>query len=294
MANREVDETTGIATTGHEWDGIRELDNPMPRWWLWTFYATIVFAIGYVLWYPAIPLIDGATQGISGVTNRLLLKQEVAAVDSSRKDIMSALASKDLEAISKDEELTRFASAGGGSLFKVHCSQCHGSGAQGGPGYPNLNDDDWIWGGHLDAIYATIKHGVRAGDDDDSRDSQMPAFGADELLERDQINAVTEYVLSISNQEHDADLATKGAAAFEEQCSSCHGKDGKGGREFGAPNLADAISLYGHKRDTVRRQVTKPRHGVMPAWGQRLTDTEVKQLTLYVHGRGGGEAKPEE
>ena len=159
MSEIEVDEETGIGTTGHEWDGIKELDNPMPRWWLWTFYATIVFAVGYMLYYPAIPLLEGSTMGISGTTNRSLLKVEMTSLEMARQEKVSLLADTDLEGIRKDDDLSRFASAGGSSLFKVYCTQCHGSGAAGGPGYPNLNDDDWLWGGDMAAIYTSIAHG---------------------------------------------------------------------------------------------------------------------------------------
>ena len=289
MSENEIDEETGIETTGHEWDGIKELDNPMPRWWLWTFYATIVFAVGYVIWYPAIPLLEASTQGISGQTNRLQLKQEMAAVQAARSEKFTKLAEKDVEQILQDPEMLRFATAGGESLFKVYCSQCHGSGAQGGPGYPNLNDDDWLWGGDLESIYTSIAHGVRNDEDDDSRDSQMPAFGADGILDRAEIKAVTEYVLKLSKQEHDAALASTGAGIFVEQCTSCHGESGQGDREFGGPNLSDAISLYGNSRATISRQLINPKHGAMPAWKARLGDVGVKQLAIYVHSLGGGE-----
>jgi len=289
MTEREIDEPTGVETTGHEWDGIRELDNPMPRWWLWTFYATILFAVGYSVYYPAIPLLNTSTMGISGSTNRLELKKELEQVDQARADVVARLANTDLQSISKDEGLARFATAGGASLFKVYCSQCHGSGAQGGPGYPNLNDDDWLWGGDLEAILTTINHGVRTSEDDDARISEMPAFGADGLLDKAQIASVTEHVLKLSQQEHNADLAAAGAPIFAEQCSSCHGEDGTGDREFGAPNLADAISLYGNTRATIQAQIWKPKHGVMPAWGGRMSDASLKQLAIYVHGLGGGE-----
>ncbi len=292
MAENEVDETTGVETTGHEWDGIKELDNPMPRWWLWTFYATIVFAIGYVVWYPAIPLVNGSTMGISGHTNRLELKNDMESVEAARRDIVSTLAEKDLGDIRKDDELLRFATAGGESLFKVYCSQCHGTGAQGGPGYPNLNDDDWLWGGDLDTIYTTIAHGVRNSEDDDARISQMPAFGADGILDREQINAATEYVLKLSRQEHDAAMAETGAGIFAEQCTACHGDDGKGLRELGAPNLTDAISLYGNTRETIRTQIRQPKHGAMPPWIERLREANIKQLAIYVHSLGGGEEAP--
>ncbi|MGI9356248.1 MAG: cytochrome-c oxidase, cbb3-type subunit III, partial [Rhizobiaceae bacterium] len=283
MADNEVDETTGVQTTGHEWDGIKELDNPMPRWWLWTFYATIVFAAGYMIWYPAVPLWNESTMGVSGQTNRLQLKQEMEVVETARRDKISKLAEQELADIRKNDELLRFATAGGESLFKVYCSQCHGSGAQGGPGYPNLNDDDWLWGGDLQTIYTTIAHGVRNSDDDEARDSQMPAFGSDGILDREQINAATEYVLKVSGQEHDTALAETGAEIFAEQCTSCHGETGIGMRDFGAPNLTDALSLYGNTRGTIRAQIRQPKHGAMPPWIDRLREANVKQLAIYVH-----------
>ena len=289
MSDKEIDETSGIETTGHEWDGIKELNNPLPRWWLWTFYATIVFSIGYMIWYPSIPLWNSSTEGLSGETTRSLLQEEMAAVQSARAATVEKLAATDLEAIRADADLSRFATAGGASIFKVYCTQCHGSGAAGSPGYPNLNDDDWLWGGDLESIYFSIKHGIRNTDDDDARDSQMPAFGADELLEKEDINAVTEFVLQISDLEHDATLAGVGREIYADNCSSCHGADGKGDREFGAPNLADAIALYGTTRSELKAQIHKPKHGVMPPWGEKLGETGVKQLAIYVHGLGGGE-----
>lgn len=289
MAKNEIDETSGIETTGHEWDGIKELNNPLPRWWLWTFYATIVFSIGYMIYYPAIPLIEGSTMGISGQTNRLALRQEMALATEAQLSRLQQIASNDLEAIRGNEDLNRFAVAGGASAYKVYCSQCHGSGAQGGQGYPNLNDDDWLWGGDLDAIYLTIKHGVRNGEDDDARDSLMPAFGVDEILEREEIAQVTQHVLKVAGQDHDATLAAAGAEIFSDNCAACHGENAAGDREIGAPNLADAISLYGSTAEEITAQIVKPKHGVMPPWSERLSDETIKQLAVYVHSLGGGE-----
>lgn len=285
----EIDEVTGVPTTGHEWDGIKELDNPMPRWWLWTFYASILFAVGYVIYYPAIPLIDGSTMGISGETSRLLLKQETEIVNLQRAEKIALLDKSTLSEIQQDTKLNRFAVRGGKSLFKVNCTQCHGSGAAGGPGYPNLNDDEWIWGGDLEAIYTTIAHGARNGEDDDERYSEMPAFGTDEILDRNQIVSVAEYVLKLSFQEHDVALALQGAVIFEEQCAACHGVTGLGERDLGAPSLADAIWLYGGTREDIISQITSPKSGVMPPWKARLGESAVKQLTIYVHSLGGGE-----
>jgi cytochrome c oxidase cbb3-type subunit 3 len=207
--------------------------------------------------------------------------------------MVSRIETASLEDIRKNDELFRFASAGGASLYKVNCSQCHGSGAQGAEGIPNLSDDAWLWGGDLEAIYTTIKHGVRNNDDDDARFSEMPAFG-DGVLEPAQIGAVSQYVLKLSGQDHDAAQAESGAEVFLENCAACHGEDGKGGRDFGAPNLSDALWLYGGSAQAIAAQITNPKHGVMPAWGLRLDEAEVKQLAVYVHSLGGGEQAPAE
>ena len=289
MTERDVDQTSGIETTGHEWDGIKELNNPLPRWWLWTFYATILFSVGYIIYYPAIPLIETATSGISGQTNRGDLRIEMAAAQSAKAEMLNQIAEKDLESIRADNTLSRFAVAGGASAYKVYCSQCHGSGAQGGPGFPNLNDDDWLWGGDLEAIYTSIKHGIRNTEDEDARESQMPAFGADEILDREEINSVTQYVLQVSGQQFDSTLASAGKEIFVENCAACHGENAAGDRSIGAPNLADAISLYGNTEETIVAQIVQPQHGVMPPWQQRLSDETIKQLAVYVHSLGGGE-----
>ena len=289
MSKKDIDEVTGVETTGHEWDGIKELNNPLPRWWLWTMYACIVFAIGYMIAYPAIPLIKGSTPGLLGWTARGEVAVDIAKAHKDQKVYRDQIAAKSLTEIRKDEKLFEFARAGGKAAFAVNCTPCHGSGAQGGPGYPNLNDDDWLWGGKLETIYTTIQHGIRVESDDDTRTSDMPAFGADEILEKDQIAQVAAYVGSLSKQDVDAEAAKKGAAIFEENCASCHGEKGKGGKEVGAPNLADAIWLYGDKQADIIRQITSPKHGEMPAWAGRLDDITIKQLAIYVHALGGGE-----
>lgn len=289
MTNREVDQISGVETTGHEWDGIKELDNPMPRWWLWSYYASIVFAIGYVMYYPAIPLIESATRGYSGETTRSLVEQELKDVKLAKAGLVAKIEATPVSEIRNDDDLLRFSVAGGRSLYKVYCTQCHGSGAQGAPGYPNLNDDDWLWGGDVETIYTTIKHGVRNDEDDDARISEMPGFGVDEILESDEIRNTVEYVLQISDREHDSEKAELGKEVFADNCAACHGENGKGGREFGAPNLADALSLYGGDRAKLYAQVSTPKHGVMPAWGARLGEASVRQLAVYIHSLGGGE-----
>jgi len=289
MSEKDIDQITGVETTGHEWDGIKELNNPLPRWWLWTFYICIIWAVGYMIAYPAIPLIKGSTPGLLGVTNRGDVAIEIAKAKAAQKTFVDQIAAKSLAEIRKDQALFQFAQSGGKAAFAVNCIQCHGSGAQGSPGYPNLNDDDWIWGGDLEAIYATIKHGIRFAADDDTRVSDMPAFGKDEVLEKDQVQQVAAFVANLSGQKADADQATKGAAVFEENCASCHGEKGKGNHEFGAPDLSDAITFYGEKTEDIVAQVNNPRHGVMPAWVNRLDDNTIKQLAIYVHALGGGE-----
>jgi cytochrome c oxidase cbb3-type subunit 3 len=288
MADKKhIDEISGVETTGHEWDGIRELNNPMPRWWVYTFYATIVWAIGYTIMYPAWPLLTDNTKGLLGYSSRAEVAQELAAAKSSQAVYLDKIATLPLEEIVADKELTQFAVAGGAAAFKVNCSPCHGSGAAGGAGYPNLNDDDWLWGGDLESIHTSIAHGIRYDQDPDTRFSEMPAYG--DILDADQIKQVAAYVVSLTGTPLDASMVEPGQQIYAENCASCHGEDAKGGRDFGAPNLADAIWLKVDGEAQIAAQIRQPRHGAMPGWGQRLGDTTVKQLTVYVHQLGGGE-----
>ena len=289
MASREKDNISGTETTGHEWDGIKELDTPMPRWWLWTYYASIVFALGYVIAYPALPLVSGATPGLLGYSSRAELLKEVDTARTAQSAQLEKVKSLPLEDIRKDADLLQYAVAGGRAAFRVNCIQCHGSGAAGGKGYPNLNDDDWLWGGTLDQIHTTLQHGIRFTADPDTRQSPMPAFGADEILNTGQINDVSEYVLKLSGQAFEAEAATRGITVFAENCVACHGEVGEGNRDFGGPRLADPIALYAADKATIVAQVTRPRHGVMPAWNTRLDEVTIKQLAIYVHSLGGGE-----
>ncbi|MGJ8583914.1 MAG: cytochrome-c oxidase, cbb3-type subunit III [Marinosulfonomonas sp.] len=276
-----------IETTGHEWDGIQELNNPLPRWWLWTFYVTIVWALLYVIAYPAIPLIKEATPGLLGYSTRGEVADDIQAVTDANAAIETQLASADLATVSANQELQTYAVNAGAAVFRTNCSQCHGSGAAGAKGYPNLLDDDWLWGGDLDSIVLTVRHGIRNDTDDDARYSEMPAFG--DFMEKEEIASVANYVLSLSGSDHDAALAQQGTEIFVDNCTSCHGEDGTGDREQGAPNLTDAIWLYGGDIDTVTETITNSRFGVMPAWGPRLTDAQVNAVSIYVHGLGGGE-----
>ena len=288
--NIEKDEVSGTPTTGHVWDGIRELNTPLPKWWLYTFYGCILFAIGYTILYPAWPLPGGATPGILGWSSRGQLAQQMEVAAAAQKDTVDKIISTNINDILKDPKLLAFAQAGGAAAFKVNCVPCHGSGAAGGKGYPNLNDDDWLWGGTPDAIYTTLKHGIRYADDADTRQSQMPNFGIDGILTPDQIDQVANYVVTLSGEQADATKAAAGKDIFAQNCAACHGDNGKGNREFGAPNLTDKLWLYGSGIDAVKAQVTKPHMGVMPAWAKRLDDATIKELAIYVHSLGGGEA----
>ncbi len=287
MSEKHIDHASGIETTGHEWDGIRELNNPLPRWWVWTFYATIVWAIAYTIAYPAWPMLRSASTGLLGYSSRGALKNELSAADTAKVRYVTAVQSKSVTEIASDDALREFAVAAGGAAFKVNCVQCHGSGAQGSPGFPNLNDDDWLWGGSADQVYQTITHGIRFSVDPDTRVSEMPAFR--DILTRDQITQVSTFVASLSGTVEAAALVDPGRKVFAENCVACHGDSAKGNREFGAPDLTDAIWLYGSSEDAIATQVSSPKHGVMPAWGARLGDTKVKELAVYIHSLGGGE-----
>jgi cytochrome c oxidase cbb3-type subunit 3 len=287
MSDKHIDEVSGVATTGHEWDGIRELNNPLPRWWVWTFYATIIWSIGYTIAYPAWPLLTSATSGLLGYSSRAEVHRDLAAAETAKSEYMAEIAAKPIGEILADEKLRTFATAAGAAAFKVNCVQCHGSGAQGSVGFPNLNDDEWLWGGKPEDIVQTIAHGVRFAGDADTRNSEMPAFV--DILEPGQIKAVSNFVASLGGMEADPALAEAGKQVFADNCASCHGAEGKGSRELGAPDLTDAIALYVHKPEDIVQQVSRPKHGVMPAWQARLGEVTVKELAAYVYSLGGGE-----
>lgn len=288
--NKYIDAATGTQTVGHEWDGIEELDTPMPRWWLISYWATIIWAIGYVIIYPAIPMLNSATTGVWNWSSRGQFAQEMQTEIKRRAPITAALAAISVDQLEAKPALLQAAIEGGRAAFKVHCVQCHGSGAAGSTGYPNLNDDDWLWGGDLSAIHLTLTHGIRNPDHDETRSSQMPAFGG--VLTPAEISSVVAYVRTISGQQKLSVASTKGAALFATNCAICHSADGKGLREFGAPNLADQIWLYGGDANTIRATITKSRYGVMPRWNNRLDPVTIKMLAAYVHSLGGGEAAP--
>ena len=287
--HKDIDPVTGIATTGHDWDGIHELNTPLPRWWLWTFYACIVWAVGYWVVYPAWPLLSNSTQGVLGWHARSAVVGDLDELTALRGPMMVKLTNASVGDIVKDPQLMDFARAVGRSAFANNCAPCHGAGGGGGRGYPNLNADAWLWGGKIAEIEQTIRHGARSGDPKD-HEGNMPAFGRDGILKADQISAVADFVRSLSglSTEKGADLVL-GKKVFADNCTVCHGSEGKGNQEIGAPNLTDKIWLYGPEKETIMQGIQNGRGGTMPAWEGRLSEPVIKALSVYVYSFGGGE-----
>ena len=283
----EKDAISGKETTGHDWDGIKELDTPLPKWWLYVFYACIAWALVYSIFYPSWPTLSSHVTGLLGYTARANVAQDLAAQAAQRAPYVRRIQATPLAQIESDPNLLSFAMTGGRAVFQDNCVPCHGPGGGGGKGFPNLADDDWLWGGTLDAVHQTIAYGVRNANDK-SRQSQMPRFGADNILKPEQINDVAEYVMSLSGTSTDAAAAARGAPIFAENCAVCHGPKGQGNQEVGAPNLSDHIWLYGGDKATIVQTITYARNGNMPAWSERFDDATIKMLTVYVHSLGGG------
>ena len=274
-------------TTGHSWDGIEEYNKPLPRWWVWVFYLTIIWGIWYTIAYPAWPMLTGATEGYKGYSTRAEVAADIAAVDEANAAINAKLVATDLTEISSDDELNTYAANAGRAVFLTWCAQCHGSGAAGAKGYPNLLDDDWLWGGDIEAIHESVSNGIRNEQSDMARYSEMPAFG--DMLEESEIDQVVNYIMSLSGAPQDALMVDAGAVVFEDNCSSCHAEDATGDIFQGAPNLKDAIWLFGGDFETIKATVTDSRFGVMPAWEGRLSEAEIRAVSAYVHQLGGGE-----
>lgn len=294
--HRERDDVSGTETTGHEWDGIKELDTPLPRWWLYVFYATIVAAAVYWVLMPAWPTLSGGyTEGMLHFSDRRNVAAEVQTLRALREPMYQRLAQVTPEQLRADPALQQFARASGESVFGDYCATCHGQGGAGRPGYPVLADDVWIWGGSLSQIEQTIRTGIRSGHPD-AHMSMMPAFGRDHLLTATQIDDVAEYVISISaarqRLDPDAREAQRGAVVYQQQCAICHGPSGAGDRSVGAPSLQDDLWLYGGTREEIHRQIELGRGGVMPSWEARFEPGIIRALAFYVHEMGGGEAEP--
>lgn len=283
---KEIDDISGVETTGHEWDGLKELNNPTPRWWLWIFYICIIWAVGYWVVYPAWPTFSGHTKGVLGWTQFKKLESEQAEIIQRQAQYLEKFQSTSFKEIMNDPELYAFATAGGSAAFKDNCATCHGTGGAGSKGFPNLNDDDWLWGGKVEEIYQTLLYGIRSPHED-TRISLMPAFGKDGLLNAKQVSTMADYVVNLSTGKDVS--AHAGYTIFQEKCASCHSPDAKGNRAFGAPDLTDAIWLYGGSKDVIYTTIYTGRSGVMPLWKDRLDDNTLRQLTIYLHSLGGGE-----
>lgn len=284
----EKDVISGRDTTGHEWDGIKELDNPLPRWWLYVFYASIAYALVYTVLYPAWPGLSGYTQGLLGFSQRAETAASVQAGVAQRAPMMEKIKAASLEQIRKDPEMLSFALNGGRVLFADNCATCHGAGGAGRPAFPVLADDDWLWGGRIEDIHHTIAYGIRNANDQ-SRQSLMPRFGADEMLTPAQIDDVAEYVLALNGRATDKAAAARGEKVFAENCVACHLEGGKGNAELGAKNLTNGIWLYGGDKASIVRMVWFSRSGSMPAWAERFDAATLKMLAVYVHALGGGQ-----
>jgi cytochrome c oxidase cbb3-type subunit 3 len=289
MAEREIDEASGVETTGHVWDGVRELNNPLPRWWLILFWASVLWSIAYWVFMPSWPGASGYLAGLRDHSERRNVEAAVAAFAADREDRMRSLLSVDtIEAVERDPQLLEFSLNAGASLFGDNCATCHGAGGQGFPGYPALVDDEWIWGGSLPEIRQTLRYGVRSGHPE-TRQNVMQAFGELGMLKRAEIADLVDYVLHLSGREAPADAVARAAPLYAQHCASCHGAEGRGGGTPGAPNLTDAIWLYGGDRATLTETLVRGRGGVMPAWTGRLSDAQITALAVYVRALGGGE-----
>lgn len=284
----EKDATTGQDTTGHEWDGIKELNTPLPKWWLYTFYACIVWGVIYTVMFPSWPTLHSHFNGVSGWTRRGEVTAALDAQKAAQAATREKIVAMDIESIRKDPALMGYVQAAGRVAFADNCAACHGAGGAGGKGFPTLADDDWIWGGKPDQILQTITYGIR-NTNENSRVSDMPRFGADGLLTKEQIGDVADYVLSLSGTQGNAAAIERGATVFAENCAACHGEKGEGNQDVGAPRLSDGIWLYGGDRKTVVETITYARRGSMPAWIERLDPATVKVLATYVHALGGGQ-----
>ncbi|MFV3074360.1 cytochrome-c oxidase, cbb3-type subunit III [Niveispirillum fermenti] len=284
----EKDATTGTETTGHEWDGIKELNTPLPKWWLYTFYATIVWGLAYTLVFPSWPSLTGHFEGTSGWTRRAEVADTLAAQKEAQAGTREQILALDIESIRRDPALMGYVQAAGRVAFADNCAGCHGAGGAGAVGFPTLADDDWIWGGTPDQILQTITYGIRNANDN-SRFADMPRFGADGILTKEQIADTADFVLSLSGNGGDAAAIGRGAAIYADNCAACHGERGEGMHEVGAPRLSDGIWLYGGDRPTVIESITNARRGSMPAWIERLDPATVKVLATYVHALGGGQ-----
>ena len=287
----ERDAHTGTETTGHDWDGLKELNTPLPKWWLYTWLVCIVWALVWMVFFPSVPFGGKYWHGLLGYSARNQVTADVHDVSAQRGVVMSKVASASFAEIRNNPELLAAAQTAGRITFANNCQPCHGAGGAGAVGYPALAAGSWLWGGKLEDIQQTVTFGIRSGLDQ-ARDSQMPHFGTDSLLKPAEIQDVADFVMTLyGTPAKDATPASvaSGSALFAANCAACHGEKGEGNRDVGAPRLASKIHLYGGTRETVVKQVTSPHMGVMPNWNARLDAATIKSVAIYVHDLGGGE-----
>ena len=289
MTAIERDTVTGRETTGHEWNGIKELDTPVPRGVLMFLIVTHVWAIAWWFFVPAWPLGATYTKGLLGVDQHTTVEARVVEGQEQRAAWTARLETEPYDAILADEDLMRIVRSSGRQLFGDNCAACHGRDGRGRAYYPDLTDHDWLWGGGPEMIEQTMRVGINTAHPD-SRIGQMPAFGRDQMLDRDQVRAVAGYVYSLSNPDfstpENLDRIEAGREVFEMTCAACHGENGEGMAEVGAPNLTDDYWIYGGDLDTIIASVHGGREGHMPTWEERLSTAEIRTLALYVHDLG--------
>ncbi len=265
FANRQRERRTGERTTGHEYDGIEEFDNPLPAWWFWMFAITIIWGVAYLIAYPGM----GNFPGLLGWTQVEQHDREVAAADEKYRAMRDRYLAMPVEQIAADPALRKM----GQRIFGNNCAQCHGADAKGSFGFPNLTDGDWIWGGSPDAIKATLINGRKAA---------MPPWEA--ILGDSGIAEATAYVLSLNGRDADPAQVAAGETHFKTYCAACHGADGKGNAALGAPNLTNGIWLYGGSESQIAHSLRAGRNGVMPAFGETLSEDKIHILTAWVYG----------
>lgn len=280
MSVEERDPVSGYLTTGHDWNGIKELNSPVPRVVFFFIAVTHIYAV--VAWFllPTWPLGQTFTKGLLGIDQKTAVEADLAAATAARADWTEALATADFDEVRTDPDLMARALATARPLFGQNCQMCHGKDGIGGPGYPRLNDDIWLWGGTAEEIATTLRVGINS-DHPDSHVAQMPAFGHDELLTRPEIAVVADYVQTLSIGVVQGD-PSEGALLFQTNCAACHGEDAKGVEGSGAPNLTDADWVYGADAAIILQALMLGRQGKMPSWESRLSEAEIRALALYV------------
>lgn len=274
--NREIDPVTGYEATGHEWGGITELNTPFPKIALIALILTFAYSVVSWVLLPAWPLGNDYTRGLLGLDQREMAEESLRDLTERRESWLTRFENPDFAALSDDPALMSIAMPAADRLYRDNCSACHGRSGAGGPGFPVLNDDHWLWGGTPEEIARTLRVGINS-DHPETNFAQMPAF---DWMDRSQRLALSEYVAAMASGAHAPDGEV--AALFSENCTVCHGEGGAGGLQNGAPSLIDEAMIYGQDVETVMKILSQGRQGLMPYWSGRLSDAEIKALALYV------------